>query len=47
MKEISYNFSKIRNIIDAASNLQDAGKNEDCEKILKDFAKEILNDHIS
>lgn len=42
MKEITYNFGKIRQIVDAAANLQDAGKEEDCEKILKDLAREIL-----
>ena len=42
MKTITFNFTKIRQIVDAASNLQEAGKDDDCERILKDLAKEIL-----
>lgn len=38
-----YNFTNIRNIVEAAENLQAAGKDDDCSKILTDLADEIKN----
>ena len=37
-----YNFTNIRNIVDAAENLHEAGKDDDCNKVLIDLANEIL-----
>lgn len=41
IKAYVYNFTRLRQLIDAAEQLQLAGKSEDCDKILKDLAKEI------
>ncbi len=41
IRYIGYNFNDIRSIIEAAENLQNAGKSDDCEKIMHDLANDI------
>lgn len=42
IRETTINFANIKDVVDAAENLQRAGKKDDCEKILVDLAKSIL-----
>lgn len=37
----SINFTNIRKIVDAADNLQQAGRDDDCKKIMRDLSRSI------
>lgn len=43
INNIGYNFTNIRNIVEAAESLQEAGKDDDVKKILNDLADDIKN----
>lgn len=47
IKNSGFNFSNIRNIIQAAELLQEAGKDDDCQKLLKDLSDAIKQTHQS
>lgn len=42
LSELTIKFEDIRARVDAASFMQDAGKNEDCKRILLELADDIL-----
>ena len=44
MKDLTWNFEKIKNAVDAASFAQDAGYDEACTAILKKLALELPRD---
>lgn len=41
LKNQKLNFTDIKSIVDAGQALQDAGKQDDCNKIMSDLAEEL------